>query len=114
MRILDRMRRQQAVYWPPDVPGDDGTRTFAAPVQLRVRWEDKVQEVTDETGTTFVSKSTVYTGEDVATGGAIMLGTLFDVTDAADPFAHAGAVEIKRFDKFPTLRADDFLRTARL
>lgn len=114
MRILNRMRKQQAVYWAPAAPGDDGARTFAAPVQLRVRWEDKEQEVTDAAGTKFVSKTTVYTGEDVEPGGVLLLGTLFDVLDAADPFANAGSVEIKRFDKFPTLRATDYLRTARL
>ena len=46
--------------------------------------------------------------------GLLMLGELTDITDEVNVRENEGAFEIQRFDKLPTLKADQFLRTAYL
>ena len=52
----------------------------------------------------------MFVDRDVDVGGVLMLGMLTDVDDVNNPKANEGAWEIKRFDKIPTLKADQFLR----
>jgi len=121
MRILTTMRKQTAVYWPPgsEASGgadfdDYGQPLYATPVELLCRWEDKSEEFINANGTRELSHSLVYVGQDVRPGGALLLSALVDVSDLVIPKNNAGAWEIKRFDKIPTLKADKFLRIAYL
>ena len=76
MGIIDSSRKQTAVYWALDTTTFDqyGDPVYIAGVELRVRWEDVAMEFVDANGTTHISSSLVYTGEDVDVGGVLMLG----------------------------------------
>lgn len=113
---------QSAVYWGPGTPDGYGGRTFAVPVELEppngVRWDEKVQMVTDMNGKEVVSKAEVLIVQDVEPQGWLMLGILDDVAsdeDETNPKTVAGAYEIKRFDKTPMVKStDEFVRVAYL
>lgn len=111
MRILDKMRKQQAVYWAPLGTDSFGRPTYAAPVQLRVRWEESNRQFVSAGGTTEVSRAIVYTGEDVKIKGLLKFGTLSDLV-SSDPRANKDVHEIRSFNKVPTIKADHFLREA--
>ena len=112
MRILTKMLKQTAVYWPLGSAGYDnyGQPIPATPIEIRCRWEDVNEEYISSSGTREVSRAKVFVDRDVDVGGVLMLGMLTDVDDVNNPKANEGAWEIKRFDKIPTLKADQFLR----
>ena len=124
MGMLSRMRKQNAIYWPPDKADDDGRMThgelceltLSAGVNSRVRWEDKAQEFTDARGSTQMSSALVYVpilpdGSEIVPGGFIWLGNRADLTSEDDPAKNDGAWLIRAMHKLPTLKATDFLRS---
>jgi hypothetical protein len=105
--------KQSAVYWA--VTGYDGFggRSFAEPVELAVRWEDRQQLFVDLGGQEAVSRSVAYLGTDVENGGYLYLGTLNDLaSDGVDPLTVGDAQEIRSFEKIPSLDGLRFVRKA--
>ena len=127
MGIISRMRKQNAIYWPPAAPDDFGQVGYGQIVELvladgvnsRVRWEDRVDEFVAANGTTMTSSAVVYVpalpgGGEVAVGGFLWLGSRRDLTDEAAPARNPGAFEVRRVDKMPNLKATEYLRAVYL
>lgn len=98
--MITRGYKQTATYWGSPTPNGSGGFSYAAPVTLNVRWEDKAVQYSDPSGEINVSKSEVFVPSDVEIGGYLYLGTSVN----ADPTAVAGAYEIKQVHKIPDLR----------
>ena len=128
MGIISKMRKQNAIYWPPSTFDDYGHPVSAPLVELvlvpgganfRVRWEDKAEQYLDTKGTTRTSSSVVYVprlpdGSEVTPGGFLWLGNAADLTDPLNPSGNPGAGEVMRFEKLPNLKNTQQLRTAYL
>jgi len=119
MSIINRMRKQKAVYWPlaseetgGQAVDDYGQIRYGQAVEIDCRWDDEMVEVLDPQGNVFVSRAKVYVDRDVSIGGVLMLGTLASVVYLDDPKANNGAYEIRAFLKNPNFKATEFLRTA--
>lgn len=113
MSSVNRMLKQKAVYWAFSSFGNDGDITYADPVEIACRWENKAEEYLDPGGTKSVSRSVVYVAEDVAPKGVLFLGELSEVASGG-PFENEGAMEIKQFDKIPDLKGNAYCRIAYL
>lgn len=113
---------QICVYWGDPVEDGYGGKTFAAPIELDCRWEDKSQIVgairtSQLIGYDELSRATVFVTQDVEEGGVLYLGTLASLTapQLADPKSIPTAHVIKRFEKSPALGSTtEFLRKAYL
>lgn len=92
--------RQQATYWGSPTQGGYGGITFAAPVTVLVRWEERVESFVTVEGTELKSKAIVHTMQDMDLGGYLAKG----VHAGADPTVIAGALPIQRSDEIPDLR----------
>jgi len=127
MGLISRMRKQNAIYWPPAPADGFGRRGYGTLVEFvltggvnsRVRWEDRAEEFVDTKGTTVLSNAVVYVpvlpgGGEVETGGFLWLGDRADLTDESDPTNNSGAHEVRRGDKLPNFKATEFLRTVYL
>lgn len=121
MSIITKMRKQKAVYWPPgseETAGRDyddyAKPLYATPVEIDCRWEDTNEEFIGPNGERVAARCIVYTDRDVRLRGVLMLGTMVEVTDLANPKANDNAWEIRRFDKMPNLRNTEVLRKAYL
>lgn len=126
--IISKMRKQNAIYWPPGKAGDYGKQIPGALRELircvgvsnyRVRWEDKVEEFVDDMGTIHRSKAMVFVpimwdGTELEVGGYLWLGDRENLTDEIDPQKNKGAREVKRMDILPNIKSNAFLRTAYL
>lgn len=116
IRLLDKMRRQVAVYWAPNGTDDNGNPVWASPAELRVRWEDVAENFVGPSGETRVSRSKVYVGESdpVAEGGVFWLGALAAVSGPGltNPFTLAHAYQISVLQRIPTLDAKQTLVVA--
>jgi len=116
MRIIERMLKQKAVYWELSSLEFDnyGQPIPTSPVEIDCRWEDVGEEFLDDAGTTQLSRAKVYVDRDVEIGGVLMLGELSSSVDEDNPKENENAWEIRRFEKLPTLKATQFLRTVYL
>lgn len=122
MGIITKMRKDVCVYWALQLNDSGGQAydgygqpQYQAPVELSCRWEDVAKEFVGPTGTKETSQSIVYVKSDVDVAGMLFHGSLVDLDDVnANPRTVAGAWEIRRFDKLPTLKYIEHLRTVYL
>lgn len=127
MSIINRMRKQNAIYWPPAGPDSFGRPAVGALVELtlaggvnsRVRWEDVAEEFKDREGTVQQSMAKVYVpalpgGGEVEVGGWLWLGDRADLVSEATPRDNPKAYEVRRVDHLPNLQATKTLRTVYL
>lgn len=109
-----RQLNQTVVYWGNPANDGYGGRTFDDPVELDCRWSDKQDLFIDIDGQEKRSEAVVWVESDVVVGGYLYLGDLDDLSSAeeADPFEVTNAFEIRRFEKVPSVKADQFVRKA--
>jgi len=108
MSILTLFLKQDITHW--SLSGVDGfnEETFATPVVLKARWEDRASKVLNPEGTEIISNSRIYLAKDVKVGDYLFNG----VTTTADPKSVLGACLVLNFRKVPDLFANDFERRA--
>jgi hypothetical protein len=97
---VSRHMKQTVTYWAPLGTNSYGARQFAAPVQLKARWEDVGELFRSPSGQEVVSKAKVFTPSAVDLGGYLYLGT----SAATDPKTVANAREILSVREMPDLR----------
>lgn len=114
MSIIRKMRKQTAVVWSRSTTPDKfGQYTFAEPIEIACRWEQKGKEFRDESGQIDISESVVYVDRELKFGDRLKLGELeSDMT--SNPFDFEGTAEIRRFEALPNLRATETLYIAYL
>jgi hypothetical protein len=112
MSIIRRARKQYAVYW--EKIGDDknGTPIYAAPVEIRCRWDDMQEEYLDSKGRMNVSSAIVMVDRVVTLGGVLWRGRLAAIETAEVPKDNPGAYEIRKYNETPNLRNTETLREA--
>ena len=119
-KVEARFCVQTCVYWGSPVNNGYGGFTFADPVEILCRWEDKTEVdigwfSSGNPGNALATKASVLVIQDLDLQGYMYLGTLADLTTATEtnPLSKAGAYVIQRFDKIPMVRkTDEFVRIA--
>jgi len=76
------LRTEKATYWAPSSANGFGGTSFAAPVPLFVRWQDKRERLTTEDGKDFVSNAVIYCDAELSKNGWLLRG---DSTEAQPP-----------------------------
>lgn len=76
-----------------------GDQQYAAPVQIKVRWEERNLVFTNAAGQDEMATAVVWLPYDVIEGEMIALGTFAD----ADPWTVPAAKEIQGFVRIPHL-----------
>ena len=107
-----KLLSQTAVYWGSPTVDGWGNYTFAAPVEVTVRWVDKAELFLDGNAKQQVSNAVVLLDQDVDVEGYLYLGTLDELDSAqeADPTAVDTAYQIKKVAKVPDVFAKGYLR----
>jgi hypothetical protein len=98
--MIGKGYKQTATYWGAPMPNGTGGYTYAAPITMQVRWEERQEQFSNEQGEILVSQAVVFVPQDVVVGGYLYLGT----STAPDPTSVDGAYEIRRMIKIPDLR----------
>lgn len=121
--FISRKAVQDAVYWGSPSPDGQGGFSFADPIEIKCRWEETKQVVTDTKGNEITSRAVIFVLQDIDEEGYLMLGTLETLYDLAessakaieDPKEFLNTFIIKRFKKTPALGSTtDFLRVGYL
>jgi hypothetical protein len=112
MHFAIRNLQQDITYWAPGAQNVYGQTAPAAPVLLKGRWMDKIQQVRRPNGEEVTSGAEVLLNADVAVSGFLMLGD--QTAHATPPGGLDGAMEIQNFSKEPDLRNLESQRKAYL
>jgi hypothetical protein len=106
---FDRFNNQDITHWP--VQEDNvGGLTPSAPIALKGRWEDRIENLITPEGESFVSKAKVWVSADVAAGDYLFEGKSVVV----DPLNLEGAHRVQMFSKIPDIAGTTFERKATL
>lgn len=100
--------KDTVTYWGAPVASGYGGTAYAAPIELKARWEDRNDEISTPSGDQIITRSTVFVKQDVEVGGYLYLGSSVD----ADPLVVAGAQMIRAFIKIPDIRSVEYERRA--
>ncbi len=103
---------QTAVFWGTPVTDGFGKLTFAVPVEISVRWEDKMEQFLSAMGKDELSQSIIYSETDMEPDCYLYLGLLTDLSteEKANPVLKVTAYPVKQFKKIPDIIGNAFLR----
>ena len=102
-----------AVYWGSPVNAGGGAVTFADPVEIDCRWDDRQEKFVNERGEDSISESVVYTNQALALGGYLMRGTLSDLqSDDERPLAYNLARPIRALSAIDSIDGSLTVHTA--
>ncbi len=108
MSVLTLFLRQEITYWKKTGVDGFNEESYAAPVTLKARWEDRSTVVLNNLGQEVISNSRVYLAQDVIVDDYLMLG----ISTATDPRKIDAANRVINFRKVPDLTATNFERRA--
>jgi len=112
MGIISKMRKQDAVYWPPGAYDGYGQPTLGTAVAIKCRWEDVAEQFLDSDQQEQISNARVYVDRTVELGGMLWLG---DISSApSDPRTDDDAWEIRKYESIPNFKATEFLKSVLL
>lgn len=111
MKIIKKMMKWKATYWPPVDVDEHGDPILGDPVEIKCRWEDCNELYLNPDGEQKVSSAKVYVDRDLELGGRLFNGELDEAP--ADPREDPRPKEISKFDKLPVFKKNGkYLRTA--
>lgn len=107
---------QDAVYWGAPVNDGRGKKTFAEPIDIKVRWDEYGQVVTDKNGKEILVEVECLVLQDLAYEGQMCLSTVAELevtySDISNPYDIPNVYEIVSVIKVPMVfKTDDFVRT---
>jgi len=112
-RFIKRIAKQDLVYWPKPTLDGYSRESFVAPSEIKGRWADVQEIVTNAQGEEVISAAKAYLTQVVEEGGYMYLGTISDSGYNANPTLMDDALRIVAFKKIPNLGStDDFVYTA--
>lgn len=102
---------QEATYWGTPVMDGYGSRTFADPIPVKCRWEDRTGLTIQKNGEDINSRAVVYLDQNVELGGYLALGDYY-TTPIPDPQDIATAYMVQDFKAITSVDGKTLLRKA--
>jgi len=112
MGLIERMRKQKAMYWAYTGTDGYGNPSFSDPVEIDCRWSEHQELYKDNSGEERVSRAVVYVDREVTMDGYLKLGELDSSSVSDDPRDYNDAFMIKQIANIPNMRATNYLRKA--
>ena len=105
---------QPTIYWGTPVVDGYGSYTYAKPIQIYTRWEDKQKKIGSVDGVDIMSDAVILTTIDLEIDGCLSLGILTDDTSDT-PQGLDGVFVIAAVSKIPMIKStSEFVRTVYL
>ena len=113
LKFIEKVCVQTAVYWSNPTDDGYGQKNFPVGDEIKVRWDGKMEVVTDKYGKEIISRAEILVQEDIDENGFMYLGSLEDLKDdeQANPEKVEKAYPIQRFTKVPLIKSTtEFVR----
>lgn len=105
MNIKGKLK-QIATYWGSPVRGGFPGYTFAAPVLIKCRWEDRNEMFVGQDAQEEVCTAIIYADSDLDLDGFVYLG----VSAENLPYDQSGSLQIRARLKSPNIKSTQFMR----
>ena len=108
---------QTAVYWANPVNDGFNHFTFDDPIEIKCRWQDKIQILGQPDETQMISRAIALVTQDMTVDGLLWLGTLSQLSSIqrTEPHQIPNICIIKRFEKSPFVGSStEYLRKVHL
>lgn len=100
---------QDAIYWEFEGVDRHGQSTFANPIDMKCRWDEKTEVIISFAGKEFVADAELLIVNDVKEESMIMLGEVADLPADTSPNNQDDAFIIKRAHRFPLFKGTEFV-----
>jgi len=107
---LKKRLTQDMVLWVNNGSNSYGEYTFATPVDIKVRIEEKATPTMSTNQSQLKSETTVYSQTEIGEGDMLAEGTVDSLSATSTPVD--AARQVKRVGKTPDLRVNEILYTA--
>lgn len=114
-KLLTKRLTQTAVYWANPVNNGFGSNTYDDPIEIKCRWEDKDQILSEDAQEKEITRAIVFVDRKVKVNELLWLGTLNDLDSEqeVDPSTITNIGIVKRCEDTPRLGSNDvFLHKA--
>lgn len=112
-RIVARFANQKLVYWAKAGSDEFGKPTFADPVEVACRWEDKTRMIVLPDERRVMASASILTSTELKAGGLVKKGTLADWKALPSypkvPTERQGGHEIIHVDGTPDIKAVEYV-----
>ena len=102
MSWITAHHNQDVTYWAKSGKDASGDPSFATPVAIKARWEERAVAFTNFRGEAGSSMALAFLGQTVTIGGFLFLGT----SAVASPFSVVGSLEIQGISDVPSLEGN--------
>jgi hypothetical protein len=103
-KFIEKVCVQTAVYWGSPSPDGFGGQEYDNPVEISCRWDDVINQVTNNKGEELVSGAMVLLTQEVDVDGYLYLGTLEELKKIPEPIPQTARMIIK-LEKTPLFRS---------
>jgi hypothetical protein len=114
--VINRFANQQMVYWQKTGSDSYGKPAYASPVQVPVRWEDRINESIMPDGRRVLYRNYILIATPLVVGSWVFLGTLQDLQNIPGypnpPTNNQGGREIKEVNITPDIKAQSYVYEA--
>lgn len=109
-------RKQWAVLWAHDGVSftEDGQPKVDAPVEIRVRWNDKAGNAYGPQGNTLAFDATAIVDRDIVVGSIMWPGSMDEWLEDGSAGSDTGLMEVVNFVNTPDLKGRKYRRTVQL
>ena len=108
MSILSFIKKvcvQPAVYWQYNGSDGQGGSAFLNAVEIKVRWDEGTEVLSDSRGQEFTSHAQVLTPGNLVEQSYLWLGSLEDLPLEQDPVELPQAFAIKKMERYPLFKS---------
>jgi len=113
--FIRKVAVQTVVYWGNPTNNGSGGFNFAEAVEIKCRWDDISEVITDANGREIISSAKLLVTDDYDVEGYVYLGELSDFDSSVDltkPKDIKGAYFIAKIEKTPMIKSTtEFVRT---
>lgn len=103
--LVTRHRHEAAVLWPAGIyPDESGSPTVGNPIEIRVRWEERQQDVDDPLRGTIRLDAVVVVDREIAEGSRMWRGCLSAWPATNATVRDSELMEVVRYSETPDLK----------
>lgn len=106
----EKFLSETITYWTPASHDHFSKETWSTPTTISGRWESRSERFATALGEEAISNAKVYLASEVTVAGWLYPGT----SSASDPTTVSGAFPIRRAERVPTLREEEYIYKALL
>lgn len=111
-RLISKCQREFLVHWALKSSNENGEPVYYPPVQMKCRWDDRIQQVQMPDNSVVLSRVELITEKPLGPGDYVKRCKLTEVTYKLEPNRNEGSFEVIKIGETPTIKYETRLYEA--